>query len=249
MNKKMRLDVFLVENGLVESRSKAQALIMSRKVQVNDKIQDKAGFQVKPDVNIDINDDMLRYVSRGGLKLEKALQCFNIDVCQHICIDVGASTGGFTDCLLQNNAEKVYAVDVGYGQFAWKLRNDPRVVVFEKENVRYFTADRLEQLPDIAVIDVSFIGLTKVLEPVSQLLHFPADIIALIKPQFEAHREDVGKGGVIRDPAVHEKVKQKIREFCDNKKWTYDNIIESPIQGPKGNREFLIHIHIEERVS
>ena len=200
---KERLDVLLVQKGLAPSREKAKTMIMEGNVFVDHQREDKAGTFFDPSVNIEIHGNTLRYVSRGGLKLEKAMAQFGIVLDDKVCMDIGASTGGFTDCMLQNGASKVYAVDVGYGQFAWKLRQDPRVVCMEKTNIRYVTPEDIADALDFASVDVSFISLTKVLEPAKELLKDGAEMVCLIKPQFEAGKEKVGKKGVVRDPAVH----------------------------------------------
>jgi len=236
--KKRRLDVLLVERGLAESREKAQRLIRAGKVLVNQRVVDKPGAKMPVDAALEVKEP-LPYVSRGGLKLEAALDAFKIDVSGKVAADVGASTGGFTDCLLQRGARRVYAIDVGYGQLAWKLRHDPRVVVMERTNIRY-----LESLPepvDIATIDVSFISLRLVVPSVLRLLKPRADIVALIKPQFEAGREQVGKGGVVRDPAVHREVLLGLLGFAAQKGLSTRGLIPSPLLGPAGNVEFFVH--------
>ena len=200
---KERLDVLLVQKGLAPSREKAKTMIMEGNVFVDHQREDKAGTFFDPSVNIEIHGNTLRYVSRGGLKLEKAMAQFGIVLDDKVCMDIGASTGGFTDCMLQNGASKVYAVDVGYGQFAWKLRQDPRVVCMEKTNIRYVTSEQIPEKIDFASVDVSFISLKKVLGPARELLQDDARMVCLIKPQFEAGREKVGKKGVVRDKAVH----------------------------------------------
>ncbi len=242
---KERLDKILVEKGLVQSRDRARSLILAGSVIVNDVVVDKAGTKVPVSAEFRLRGDDIPFVSRGGLKLQKSLQVFPINVKQRTAIDVGASTGGFTDCLLQHGAEKVYAVDVGYGQLAWSLRSDPRVVNLERTNIRNLTSEQLLDLPDLAVIDASFISLEKVLPPTIRLLKKPADIIALIKPQFEVGKGEVGKGGVVRDESLHDKVKQRIREFSEDIGCTVEGLEESPITGPKGNREFLIYLRCE----
>ena len=236
---KERLDKLLVELNLVESREKAQALIMAGKVIVNDHAITKAGQKVLKDSSIRIKEN-LPYVSRGGLKLKKALDEFLIDVKDKIAIDVGASTGGFTDCLLQSGVKKVFAVDVGYNQLAWKLRQDLRVINLEKVNIRYLTKEELKEEPDIAVIDASFISLEKILPNVVSLIKEDAEIIALIKPQFEVGKGEVGKGGVVKDEALHEKVKENILSFVESLKLKVIGLTDSPIYGADGNKEFLI---------
>ena len=211
---KERLDVLLVNRGLAPSREKAKTMIMEGNVFVNNNREDKAGSTFPDDCNIEIHGKTLQYVSRGGLKLEKAMKHFGVSLEGKVCLDVGASTGGFTDCMLQNGAKKVYAVDVGYGQFAWKLRQDERVVCMEKTNIRYVTPNDIDDELDFASVDVSFISLTKVLGPARALLKDGGEMVCLIKPQFEAGREKVGKKGVVRDPAVHVEVVRKIFDFC-----------------------------------
>lgn len=237
---KLRLDKLMVERGLAPSREKAQALIMAGQVVVGDHAVDKSGHQVPNDVEIRIKGDVLPYVSRGGLKLRKALDQFGLDVNGLLAIDVGASTGGFTDCLLQAGVLKVFAVDVGHGQLAWKLQQDPRVVNIEKTNIRYLTPEKLGETPDLAVIDASFISLSKVL-PATQLLVKPGGrIIALIKPQFEVGKGEVGKGGIVRDPAAHRKVIEEVSRSAQEMGLSVAGLCESPITGADGNREFLI---------
>jgi 23S rRNA (cytidine1920-2'-O)/16S rRNA (cytidine1409-2'-O)-methyltransferase len=240
--KKDRLDKLLVERGLVLSRERARALILAGKVVVDDHAVDKAGAQVAADAVIRLKGEDIPYVSRGGLKLEKALDEFTVAVAGRIAVDVGASTGGFTDCLLQRGAARVYAVDVGYGQLAWKLREDPRVVNLERTNIRELTAERLGERPSLAVIDASFISLDKVLPPTLDLLTAEAEVVALIKPQFEVGRGEVGKGGVVRDARKHAQVVEKVTETALVLGCRVLGVTESPILGPKGNREFLIHL-------
>jgi 23S rRNA (cytidine1920-2'-O)/16S rRNA (cytidine1409-2'-O)-methyltransferase len=240
--KKIRLDKLLVDRGLAQSRERARALILAGKVVVGDHAVDKAGTQVLEDVELRLKGEDIPYVSRGGLKLEKGLAQFAVDVQGVVAIDVGASTGGFTDCLLQRGAAKVYAVDVGYGQLAWSLREDPRVVNFERTNIRGLTVDRLNERPSLAVIDASFISLDKVLPPTLALLAAEAEVVALIKPQFEVGRGEVGKGGVVRDADKHAEVVERIRTLAETLGCSVLGVIESPILGPKGNREFLIHL-------
>ncbi len=236
---KRRLDTLLVERGLVESRERAQSLILAGKVKVDGQVAHKPGKRVSADAEITL-EEALPYVSRGGLKLEEALKRFQLDLSGLICADVGASTGGFTDCLLQHGAAKVYAIDVGYGQLAWKLRQDPRVVVLERTNIRY-----LESLPepiDLATIDVSFISLELVLPPVLNFLKPGGQIIALVKPQFEAGREQVGKGGVVKDPEVHGQVLHKVATMAQDLGLQVLGLIPSSLKGPAGNVEFFIHL-------
>jgi len=237
---KERLDKLLLDRGLAPSRERARSIIMAAQVVVNDHVADKAGQMVRADAEIRIKGEVLPYVSRGGLKLQRALEEFGLDVTGLVALDVGASTGGFTDCLLQRGAKKVYAVDVGYGQLAWKLRQDERVVSMEKVNIRYLTADKLVERPDLAVIDASFISLDKVLPATMGLIKDTGIIVALIKPQFEVGRGEVGKGGVVRDPAKHREVVEGVQALAENLKLEVRGVTESPILGPKGNREFLI---------
>lgn len=239
MKNKTRLDVLLTERGLQESRQRAQATIMSGQVFVNEQRVDKPGTAVDDGAKIEVRGNTLRYVSRGGLKLEKAMATFPIQLERTVCADIGASTGGFTDCMLQNGAAKVYAVDVGYGQFAWKLRSDPRVVCMERTNARYLTHEQIPDELDFASIDVSFISLRLILPAVCRLLKKDGQVACLVKPQFEAGREKVGKKGVIRDPAVHEEV---LEQFLNNAKesgFTVLGMTYSPIRGPEGNIEYL----------
>jgi 23S rRNA (cytidine1920-2'-O)/16S rRNA (cytidine1409-2'-O)-methyltransferase len=238
----MRLDQALVRAGLSESREKAKALVMAGLVRVNGERWDKPGRQIHPSARISVDPPFPPYVSRGGLKLEAALRDFSVPVKDKVLLDVGASTGGFTDCLLQSGARRVIAVDVGYGQLDWKLRNDPRVRLLEKTNIRHLRPDALGERADGAVIDVSFISLLLVIPPVSRLLLPDAFIIALIKPQFEVGKGEVGKGGVVREPALHEAVIQRVATLSEGSGWTVKGHIPSPIRGPKGNREFLIYL-------
>lgn len=241
---KKRLDLLLLETEGIQSRQRARALIMAGKVWVDDRIIDKPGALVSEDAVIALKVDDHPYVSRGGLKLEKALQAFHIDPAGLTCLDVGASTGGFTDCLLQHGAAHVFAVDVGYGQMAWKLRTDPRVTIIERTNIRYLPAGALPCRADIAVIDVSFISLKIVVPAVLKFLKQDAIIIALIKPQFEVGRGKVGKGGVVRDPALHDEVITELTRFFDKTGLTHRSLVPSPILGPKGNREFVIFLSL-----
>lgn len=237
---KKRLDVLITEKGLVPSREKAKAVIMSGIVYVDGNKEDKAGALVREEAVIELRGKTLGYVSRGGLKLEKAMETFPIRLEGKICMDVGASTGGFTDCMLQNGAAKVFAVDVGHGQLDWKLRNDPRVVVMEKTNIRYVTPEDIggEQL-DFASIDVSFISLSKVFPAVYAMLKTGGEVVALIKPQFEAGREKVGKKGVVRDRAVHVEVIEATLRYAMETGFTVAGLTYSPIKGPEGNIEYL----------
>jgi 23S rRNA (cytidine1920-2'-O)/16S rRNA (cytidine1409-2'-O)-methyltransferase len=243
--KKIRLDRLLVERGLSPARERARALIMSGAVLVDEAIVDKAGTQVPTDSTIRIKGEDNPYVSRGGLKLKGALEEFGIEPKGSVVLDVGVSTGGFTDCLLHKGAKKVYAVDVGYGQLAWKLRTDERVVLFERENIRYFSGDGIDDEIDLATIDVSFISLKLVLPAVVRLIKKGAVILALIKPQFEAGKADVGKKGVVRDPVVHERVINDIVAFSREIGCAVVGTCESPITGPAGNREFFLYARSE----
>lgn len=246
MSNKQRLDKLMVERGLTPSRERAQALIMAGQVVVGEHTVDKAGQQVPVDSDIRIKGEILPFVSRGGLKLRRALDEFRIDVTGLVAIDVGASTGGFTDCLLQAGAEKVFAVDVGYGQLAWSLRQDPRVVSMEKTNIRNLLPEQLDQTPDLAVIDASFISLAKVLLPTVNLIKPGGRIIALIKPQFEVGKGEVGKGGIVRDPAAHEKAVEGVRQAALGFGLIVEGLCDSPIKGADGNREFLILLALPE---
>ena len=239
---KERLDVLVVKQGLAESREKAKAMIMSGDIFINGQREDKAGSMFLEDVVVELRGKPMKYVSRGGLKLEKALLEFDLSLENKICMDIGASTGGFTDCMLQNGAIKVYAVDVGYGQFAWKLRQDERVVCMEKTNIRYVTIDQIGEPLDFASVDVSFISLTKVLPATNLLMNEGGELICLIKPQFEAGRDKVGKKGVVREPETHLEVIQKIIDFSIENGFSVRNLSFSPIKGPEGNIEYLIHL-------
>ncbi|ADZ83475.1 TlyA family RNA methyltransferase [Cellulosilyticum lentocellum] len=241
LDSKERLDVLIAERQLAESRERAKAYIMAGVVFVNGQREDKPGLKVKRSSTIEVREKM-KYVSRGGFKLEKAMTSFNPLLKGKVCMDVGASTGGFTDCMLQNGAIKVYSVDVGYGQFAWKLRQDPRVICMEKTNIRYLTRERLEEKVDFCSIDVSFISLTKVLEPITALLQDEAEIVALIKPQFEAGREQVEKHGVVRKAKVHEEVIHHVWNYSKSLGFGIRGLDFSPIKGPEGNIEYLIHL-------
>ena len=239
---KERLDVLLVKRNLAESREKAKALIMSGIVYVNGQKEDKAGTTFEETAPIEVRGSTLKYVSRGGLKLEKAMDRFGVRLDGKICMDVGASTGGFTDCMLQNGAVKGYSVDVGHGQLAWKLRNDERVVCMEKTNIRYVTPEDIADPIGFASIDVSFISLTKVLGPVKALLEDNGQIVCLIKPQFEAGREKVGKKGVVREPAVHLEVIDMVIDYALSIGFEALNLEFSPIKGPEGNIEYLLYL-------
>ena len=239
---KERLDVLLVKRNLAESREKAKAVIMSGIVYVDGQKEDKAGSMFDETANVEVRGTTLKYVSRGGLKLEKAMTHFGVTLAGKICMDVGASTGGFTDCMLQNGAVKVYSVDVGHGQLAWKLRNDERVVCMEKTNIRYVTPEEIPDRIQFVSIDVSFISLTKVLGPVKALMEPDGEVVCLIKPQFEAGREKVGKKGVVRDPAVHKEVIEKVIVFAKEQYLQPLALDFSPIKGPEGNIEYLLYL-------
>ena len=239
---KERLDVLLVKRGLAPSREKAKAIIMSGIVFVDNVREDKAGTSFDEKVNIEVRGKTLKYVSRGGLKLEKAMDKFGVCVDHKICMDVGASTGGFTDCMLQNGAVKVYSVDVGHGQLAWKLRNDERVVCMEKTNIRYVTPEEIPDRIQFVSIDVSFISLTKVLGPVKALMEPDGEVVCLIKPQFEAGREKVGKKGVVREKSTHLEVIQMVMAYAAEIGFEIRNLEFSPIKGPEGNIEYLLHL-------
>ena len=239
---KERLDVLLVQQGLANSRELAKAYIMAGNVYVDGQKEDKAGTKVAVTAKLEVKGNQMKYVSRGGYKLEKAMDVFGIRLDGKICLDIGASTGGFTDCMLQNGASKVYAIDVGYGQFAWKLRNDERVVCLEKTNVRYVTHEQVPDEEDFASIDVSFISLTKVLPAVLGVLGEKGQLVCLIKPQFEAGREKVGKKGVVRDSSVHREVIEMIVEYVRTQSLGILGLDFSPIKGPEGNIEYLIYL-------
>ena len=240
MADKERLDVLMVNNGLAASRELAKAYIMAGDVYVDGNKEDKAGTKVDVNANIELRGKVMPYVSRGGYKLEKAMEVFPVTIEGKICMDIGSSTGGFTDCMLQNGASKVYSIDVGYGQLAWKLRNDERVVCMEKTNVRYITEEQVPDKPQFASVDVSFISLTKVIPPALNVMSDDAHLVCLIKPQFEAGREKVGKKGVVRDKKVHEEVILKIIDFAFEIGLNVIGIDFSPIKGPEGNIEYLI---------
>ncbi|MBS4786172.1 MAG: TlyA family RNA methyltransferase [Clostridiales bacterium] len=239
---KKRLDVVLVEQGHAQSRERAKAMIMAGIVYVNDQKADKAGTTVKEDDMVEVRGNTLRYVSRGGLKLEKAMASFDISLEGSVCCDFGASTGGFTDCMLQNGAVWVYAVDVGYGELAWSLRGDPRVINMERTNIRYLTDEQIPEPIDFISVDVSFISLTLILPVVYRFLRQGGSCACLVKPQFEAGREKVGKNGIIRDPAVHLEVVQKIYRFALEQGFAVDGLDFSPIKGAKGNIEYLMYL-------
>lgn len=238
---KRRLDVYLVEEGLCSSRELAKSLIMEGKVFVNNQRSDKAGDTVTEKDKVELKGETLKYVSRGGLKLEKAMKAFPIKLEEKVCMDIGASTGGFTDCMLQNGAAKVFAVDVGYGQLAWKLRTDDRVVNMERTNIRFVTREQIETELDFVSVDVAFISLKLVLPVAYELMKDGAEIVALIKPQFEAGRENVGKKGVVRDINVHKDVVKNITAFAQSLGFTVKGLDFSPIRGPEGNIEYLMY--------
>ncbi len=252
---KKRLDLLLVERGYADSREKAKAVIMAGNVYVNGQKEDKAGsFFQEEGLSLEVRGNTLKYVSRGGLKLEKAVSVWPLPLEGGVCVDIGASTGGFTDCMLQNGARKVYAVDVGKGQLAWKLRNDERVVCMERTNFRYVTREDLGEEVDFAGADVSFISLTKILLPAGRVLKQGGQAVCLVKPQFEAGREQVGKNGVVRDPAVHRQVVEGIVDFADSIGFTVADLDYSPIRGPEGNIEYLLYLRkdagsVEDRFS
>lgn len=239
---KKRLDVLLVEKGLASSREKARAVIMSGIVYVDGRREDKAGSIFDENLPVEVRGNVLKYVSRGGLKLEKAVEVFALDLKGRKCLDVGSSTGGFTDCMLQNGAEHVIAIDVGRGQLDWKLRNDPRVTCMEKTNIRYVLPEDIEYAADFSSIDVSFISLVKVLLPVKNLLKDDGQVVCLIKPQFEAGREKVGKHGVVRDKKVHIEVIQKVLDYAESIGFSVLALDYSPIRGPEGNIEYLAYL-------
>ena len=242
MSKKIRLDVAVFERGYAPSREKAKAIIMAGQVFVNNQKVDKAGTEIKEDDVLEVRGSTLKYVSRGGLKLEKAMQEFPIDLNGKICMDVGASTGGFTDCMLMNGAVKVYSIDVGYGQLAWKLRCDERVVNLEKTNFRYVTDEQVKDKIDFASVDVSFISLKHILPNLNSLLQENGQAVCLIKPQFEAGKEKVGKKGVVRDKEVHLEVVKSVIEMAIQNEFSVKGLQFSPIKGPEGNIEYLIYL-------
>lgn len=246
MSDKIRLDIALTQRGLAESREKAKALIMAGQVYLNDRKELKAGASVKPDDKIEVRGNRNPFVSRGGLKLQKAAEKFDIDLGGCICMDIGASTGGFTDCMLIHGASKVYSIDVGYGQLAWKLRTDERVVNMERTNFRYVTHNEIPEDIDFASVDVSFISLRIILPVLRELLKSDGQAVCLIKPQFEAGREKIGKKGVVRDPQVHVEVVENIVNFALENGFDVKNLDFSPIKGPEGNIEYLMHIQKSE---
>lgn len=247
--KKIRLDQLVFDLGYTDSRERAKTTIMSGHVFVNGQRADKPGMPVAPDAAVEVRGDALPFVSRGGFKLDKALRVFPVDPCGKVCIDCGASTGGFTDVLLQHGAARVYAVDVGYGQLAWKLRNDERVINLERTNLRYVTEEQIPEPVDLAVMDVSFISIKLVLPAVKRLLKPDADLICLIKPQFEAGREEVGKKGVVRDECVHKEVVNGILQFAPTVGLSVMGLDFSPIKGPEGNIEYICHMKIGEHIA
>lgn len=247
MKIKKRLDVLLVEQGYVDTRTKAQAIIMSGLVYVDGQKADKPGTSFEESVNIEVRSGACPYVSRGGLKLEKALRDFGVDPTGYVCSDSGASTGGFTDCLLQQGASKVFAIDVGYGQLDWKIRSDPRVVVMERTNVRYVTPEQLGEPLDLSVVDVSFISLKIVLPVIKTFLKPTGQVLCLIKPQFEAGKEKVGKKGVVREPETHKEVLDNFVQLANELEFKILGLTFSPVKGPEGNIEFLGHLTLDER--
>lgn len=242
MAEKIRLDVTLHERGFVDSREKAKALIMAGLVYVNGQKQTKAGFTVKEGDCVELRGEKMPFVSRGGYKLKKAVDEFGLVLTDTVCMDIGASTGGFTDCMLQSGAKKVYSIDVGYGQLAWKLRQDERVVNMERTNFRYVTHEQIPEEIDFASVDVSFISLKIILPVLRELLRYSGEAVCLIKPQFEAGKDKIGKKGVVRDPRVHTDVVNSIIDFAFENGFTIKNIDYSPIKGPEGNIEYLMHI-------
>lgn len=244
---KERLDVILVKQGHAPSREKAKAIIMSGKVYVNGQKEDKAGTAFdESKIRLEVRGTTLKYVSRGGLKLEKAMEAWQLSLENRVCMDIGASTGGFTDCMLQNGASKVYSVDVGHGQLAWKLRNDQRVVCMEQTNFRYMKPEDIGEQLDFASVDVSFISLTKILIPARNLLKTGGEMVCLVKPQFEAGREKVGKNGVVREPEVHREVIERMVDYAHSIGFTVLHLEYSPIRGPEGNIEYLLHLGKEK---
>ncbi|MDQ0256244.1 23S rRNA (cytidine1920-2'-O)/16S rRNA (cytidine1409-2'-O)-methyltransferase [Evansella vedderi] len=249
MEKKERIDVLLVEKGLVETREKAKRTIMAGLVYADGDRIDKPGMKVKRESNLEVKGQVIPYVSRGGLKLARAIEAFQLNLKDRIVLDIGASTGGFTDCALQEGASLVYALDVGYNQLAWKLRQDERVVVMERTNFRHVTPDKFQKgIPDFATIDVSFISLKLILPVLKGILKQGGHVSALVKPQFEAGREEVGKKGIVRDPKIHEKVLNTIITFSENCGYTIKGLVPSPIRGGEGNIEFLLHLVLKENV-
>jgi 23S rRNA (cytidine1920-2'-O)/16S rRNA (cytidine1409-2'-O)-methyltransferase len=245
---KKRLDLLVVEKNMVQSRERARALIMAGRILVNDVPVDKAGTKVALDAHIILKGEDIPFVSRGGLKLDHAVTGLDLDVTGLHCLDIGASTGGFTDCLLQHGAGKVYAVDVGYGQLAWSLRQDPRVVVIERTNIRHLEYDVVGEKVDLVVADTSFISLKLVIPAAEKFMKKGTLILALIKPQFEAGRDRIGKGGVVRDPEVREEIIGEIKDFFNNRGYEIGEVIPSPVPGPKGNQEFIISLRYLDNI-
>ncbi|MCP3872502.1 MAG: TlyA family RNA methyltransferase [Desulfobacteraceae bacterium] len=243
---KTRIDCFIVEKGLAKSRQRAKALIMAGKVFSNNVLVDKPGTLVAADASIIVKQDDNPFVSRGGLKLEKALKSIPVSVKGMICLDIGASTGGFTDCLLQYGAEQVFAVDVGYGQFDWSLRQDPRVVVIERTNIRHMPYEVINRHMDVVVADTSFISLKTVIPSAEKFMREDTHVLALIKPQFEAGKKNVGKGGVVKDPIIREKVIKNLTVFFKEREYQVNAIVPSPILGPKGNKEYIISLNFKK---
>jgi 23S rRNA (cytidine1920-2'-O)/16S rRNA (cytidine1409-2'-O)-methyltransferase len=239
---KKRLDLLLVERNLVQSRERARAVIMAGRVRVNERVVDKAGTPVATDADIVLRGEDIPFVSRGGLKLDHAIRHLGLSVNGFVCLDIGASTGGFTDCLLKNGAAFVHAVDVGYGQLAWSLRQDKRVAVIERTNIRYMAFDKIGQTVDLVTVDTSFISLKIVVPAAEKFMHKGTRVLALIKPQFEAGRSRIGKGGVVRDPKVRQEIVQEIRDFFTTRGYETGAVIPSPVPGPKGNQEFIISL-------
>jgi len=247
LKNKSRLDITIVEKGFVKSRQRAKTVIMAGKVLVDDYPVDKPGALIKNDAKIIVKIDDNPFVSRGGLKLDKALKNIPVSVKNLTCLDIGASTGGFTDCLLQNGAAKVYAVDVGYGQFDWSLRQNPRVVVIERTNIRYMSYEKISEKVDIVVADTSFISLKIVIPSAEKFMRHNTKVLALIKPQFEAGKKNVGKGGVVKDSKIREQVIQDLESFFKERGYLVNQVIPSPILGPKGNREYIISLNYKEK--
>lgn len=245
--KKTRIDTLIVEKGFVQSRHRAKSLIMAGKVLVNEAVVDKPGTQVSPDAAIKVRQDDNPFVSRGGLKLDKALKTLPVSVKGAICMDIGASTGGFTDCLLQYGARKVFAVDVGYGQLDWKLRKDSRVVVIERTNIRHLDYETINQAMDVIVADTSFISLKVVLPAAEKFMRDNTLILALIKPQFEAGKQLINKGGVVKDPDVRKSVVNDMQTFFKDRGYQVNQVVDSPITGPKGNREYIISLNFKKK--
>jgi 23S rRNA (cytidine1920-2'-O)/16S rRNA (cytidine1409-2'-O)-methyltransferase len=243
----VRIDSLIVDKGLIKSRQRAKTMIMAGKVLVNDQVVDKPGTLVDPIATLIVKQDDNPFVSRGGLKLEKALQTLPVDVTGLTCMDIGASTGGFTDCLLQYGAAKVFSIDVGYGQLDWTLRNDPRVVVIERTNIRHMPFETINQSVDLVVADTSFISLKKVIPSAVKFMHNNTRVLALIKPQFEAGREKIGKGGVVKDPATRQQVISDLKTFFKDNGFIVNQVVPSPILGPKGNEEYIISLNYREK--